>query len=110
MNDLTESDFHERAGQVILRIEEAVEATGADIDFEVVSDILTLEFGDGSRIIINKQAPARQIWVAARSGGFHYGYDRASDSWHNEQNGRELWAELSEMISRQSGTTVVLRP
>lgn len=110
MSDLTESEFHERAGKTILQIEQAVETTGADIDFEVAADILTLEFENGSKIIINKQAPARQIWVAARSGGFHYRYDRSTDSWRNEQNGQELWTELSELISRQAGGNIRLEP
>jgi CyaY protein len=105
---VNEAEFHHTAGRILLDIEAAVEASGADIDFEIVSDILTLEFANGSKIIVNKQAPARQLWVAARSGGFHYGFDPASKTWRNDQSGAELFTELSRLVSEQAGATVAL--
>lgn len=106
MND---ADYHQRATQTLLHIEQAIEASGADIDFENAGDILTLEFGNGSKLIVNKQGAAQQLWVAARSGGFHYGWDPASGSWRNDQTGAELFAELSRLVSEQAGEPVAIR-
>lgn len=106
MND---ADYHQRATQTLLHIEQAVEASGADIDFENAGDILTLEFGNGSKLIVNKQGAARQLWVAAKSGGFHYGWDATSGLWRNDQSGAELFAELSRLLSEQAGEPVTIR-
>lgn len=106
---LTEAEFNEKAAQAILRLEQAIEDSGADIDYETVSEILTLEFANGSKIIVNKQGAARQLWVAARSGGFHYDYDAAHDCWRNDQSGEELFAQLERLIREQAGADVALK-
>ena len=100
------ADIDFEATDTLLYIEQAIEESGADIDFEGAGGILTLEFGNGSKIIINKQGAAQQIWVAARSGGFHYGY--ADGQWINDQGGGELFAELSRLVREQSGENVNL--
>ncbi|HEY5682707.1 MAG TPA: iron donor protein CyaY [Sulfuricaulis sp.] len=103
---MNESDFEKQANDTLLRIENAIEASGADIDFEAAGGILTLEFGNGTKIIINKQGAASQIWVAAKSGGFHYGW--VEGHWINDQSGEELMSELSRLVSEQSGEDVDL--
>lgn len=101
-------DYHTAVSDTLRRIEEAVEASGADIDFELAGDILTLEFANGSKIILNKQAAAQQLWLAARGGGFHYNHEAGSGRWVNDQSGAELWAELARLMSEQAGETVNL--
>jgi CyaY protein len=103
---MNESEFDKRATDTLLRIEQAIEESGADIDFEGAGGILTLEFANGSKIIINKQGAARQIWVAARSGGFHYGW--VGGRWINDQSGAELMSELARLVREQSGEDVTL--
>lgn len=105
---MNEADFQRQATVTLGRLEEAIETSDADIDFENSGDILTLEFANGSKIIVNKQAAANQIWVAARSGGFHYNFDPVKKHWVNDQNGNELFAELSRLTSEQAGTKVIL--
>jgi CyaY protein len=105
---MNEAEFHKLAAVTLIQIEQAVETCGADIDFENAGEILQLEFTNHSKIIINKQSAAKQIWVAARSGGFHYSYDANAQQWRNDQSGVELVAELSQLISEQAGTRVTL--
>ncbi len=105
---MIEAEFHKLAADTLSRIEQSVETCGADIDFENAGEILTLEFANRSKIIINKQSAASQIWVAAKSGGFHYSYDPGAHQWHNDQNGVELFDELSRLISEQAGTRIAL--
>lgn len=104
--DLSEAQFNHKAMAAMERIEQAIDASGADIDYETVSEILTLEFADGSKIIVNKQGAVKQLWVAAKSGGFHYRYDATRDVWLNDQSGVELFKELSSLVSRQHGAPV----
>lgn len=105
---MNESDFNRLVDAQLLRIEEALDACGADIDYENAGGILTLRFENGSQIVINRQTPVRQIWVAARSGGFHFGYVAAACEWRRDSDGQELMAMLGELASAQAGETVAL--
>ena len=107
---MNESEFDRLADETLVAIEDAVEASGADIDYDSAGGILTLEFAGGSQIIVNKQAPLKQIWVAARSGGFHFGYDGDGQCWRLERKGDELFDCLSRYCSEQAGEDVVLEP
>jgi len=105
---MNEAEFHKLAAVTLSHIEQAVENCGADIDFENAGEILELEFANRSKIIINKQSAASQIWVAAKSGGFHYSFDEGAQQWRNDQNGAELFTELSRLMSEQAGAPVTL--
>lgn len=108
---MNESEFNELAELTMIAIEQAIESCGVDIDYDTISDILTLEFDNGSKIIINKQAPASQLWVAARSGGFHFDYDEASKSWRLDSDyAEELFDCLSRYCTEQADETVILSP
>jgi CyaY protein len=104
---LNESEFEGHAAAELARIEQAFEACGADADIEPKGDgVLEIEFGDGSKMIVNRHTAAREIWVAARSGGFHFRYD--GRRWRDTRDGRELYAVLSRLATEQSGSSVVL--
>jgi CyaY protein len=104
---MDEREFETRAAQALTAIEQALEAAELDADFELKEGgILEIEFDDGSKIIINRHAAAREIWVAARSGGFHFRWDGAA--WRNTRDGSELFAALSTLVSQQLGRGVRL--
>jgi CyaY protein len=103
---MTETEFLQRAEQVMGAIERAVDATGADIECSRSGNVLTLEFGNGSKVVINSQAPMQQMWVAGRSGAFHYAWQ--DGSWRDTRDGSELFAALSRLVSTQSGEAVLL--
>ena len=96
------------ADDTLLSIEEAIDDSGADIDYDNAGGILTLEFANGSQIIINRQTPLSQIWVAAKSGGFHFDYDSDNQTWHLEKKGDELFDCLSVIPREQAGEPVTL--
>ncbi|WP_298135462.1 iron donor protein CyaY [Acidiferrobacter sp.] len=100
---------YETQAQIMLeRIEQALETRAPEIEFETQNEILTLEFPDGSRIVVNKQRPLKQIWLAARAGGFHYDYDAATGCWMRG-DGHELLADLETFASGQLQRPVRLR-
>jgi CyaY protein len=103
----TDFDFIAAAERTLDAIEAAVEECAVDIEATRADNVLTLEMADGSKIIVNSQAPSRQIWVAARSGGFHYEWREGL--WRDTRDGTELFASLSRLVSAQSGGPVVLR-
>lgn len=104
---MEETEFNTLAETTLARIEQALDACAADIDYELQSGgVLELEFGNGSRIIINRHAAAREIWVAARSGGFHFRLDKGR--WIGTRDGIELFEALSRLVSEQAGERVSL--
>jgi CyaY protein len=106
---MDEREFTERADDALERIEAALEACGVDADLErKEGGVLEIEYDDGSRMIVNRHAAAREIWVAARSGGFHFRWD--GTAWRDTREGTELFAALSKLVSAQSGQSVRLAP
>ncbi|HKU46309.1 MAG TPA: iron donor protein CyaY [Burkholderiales bacterium] len=106
---MDETEFAAAAERALERIERALEESGVDADTELKEGgVLEIEFADGSRMVINRHGAAREIWVAARSGGFHFRWDGAA--WRDTREGSELFAALSRLVSAQSGQPVLLRP
>jgi CyaY protein len=104
---MDERQFEALAGEALRSIERAPDQSGVDADVELKEGgVLELEFGNGSKIIVNRHGAAREIWVAARSGGFHFRWDGAA--WRDTRDGAELFAALSKLVSAQSGTGVIL--
>ena len=106
---LSDTEFERLAAQALARVEAALEASGIDADFELKEGgVLEIEFADGAKIIVNRHGAAREIWVAARSGGFHFRWD--GSAWCDTRSGGELFAALSKLVSAQSGAPVLLTP
>jgi len=104
---MTESEFTTRADAVFARLETALEAVDDGLDFELAAGgVLEIEFEDASKIIVNRQSAVQEIWVAARSGGFHFRWD--GDVWRDTRSGDELFAALSRYASEQAGAAIIL--
>lgn len=104
---MEDKEFNALADASLARIEAALEASAADIDFELAAGgVLEIEFADGSKIIINRHGVAKEIWVAARAGGFHFRWDGAV--WRDTRDAAELMEKLSALASQQAGEPVLL--
>ena len=108
---MTESEFLAVAEAVLDDIESRIEQTAdaADVDVECSrsGNVLEIEFIDqNSKIIVNTQAPMQEIWIAARSGGFHF--RMKDDLWLDTRDGSELFTALSSLASAQAGQSLVL--
>ena len=104
MNDAL---YDQRVDAAFLSIEEALDQCEADIDYEAAGGILTLIFVNGSKIILNKQPPLQQIWVATKFNGHHFNY-RDDGLWIDERTGAEFWAFMQEAIGKQAEMPVRL--
>jgi CyaY protein len=106
---MDETEFAALADEALRKIDAVLEQSGIDADVELKEGgVIEVEFADGSRMVINRHAAAREIWVAARAGGFHFRWDGAA--WRDTRDGAELFAALSRLVSAQSGQPVILRP
>jgi len=100
---MNESEFHRAVDAVLERIESTLGAHD-ELDLDLEGGVLTVECPDASRIIVNRQTPNREIWVAARSGGFHFAW--REEAWRDTRSGEELFAALARLIESQSGERV----
>jgi len=106
---MTESEFEILADAALGALERAFDAGAPEVDVQTKgSGVLEVEFEDGSKMVINRHGAAREIWVAAKSGGFHFRYDGAE--WRDTRSGTELFAAVSKLVSVHRGTPVVLSP
>jgi CyaY protein len=102
---MTDAEFLATYKATLTRIEECVEAAivdhDAEIDYESANDMLTLTFKTGSVAIISRQSAIKQLWLAARSGGFHFDYDEGRKQWVCTANGQTLSQMLGEVCLEQ---------
>jgi CyaY protein len=106
---MTDPEFMDRAETVLARIEACCDKindrSDADIDNQRVGGMVTLTFPNGSQIIVNLQKPLHEIWMAAKSGGFHYKFDGAV--WQDTKGNGEFFANLSRYASEQAGQALI---
>jgi CyaY protein len=107
---LTDFDYQERTNLVLSAIETQfdrwLDGDVIDVDSRRSGGVLELAFPNGSKIILNTQAPLQELWLAARAGGFHFRFD--GQVWRDTREGSELFTCLSKQVSAQAGVNLVL--
>ncbi|QMV15900.1 iron donor protein CyaY [Vibrio spartinae] len=101
MND---TEFHQLVDQMLEQIEQMIDDSGADIDYETTGNVMTLDFEDRSQIVINRQEPMHEIWLASKSGGFHFQY--TDQQWICSKTGLELIALIRQECEKQAGESI----
>jgi iron-sulfur cluster assembly protein CyaY len=108
----SESAFIAAADATLAAIGEALDAalasSDADIDWSLNDGILEIDDGSGGKLIVNRHVPNRELWVAARSGGFHFA--PRDGAWRDTRSGDELGARLSALVRTQAGLALALPP
>jgi CyaY protein len=102
---MTENEFNELTDAIFERVEQAIDASGTDIECSLNGPVLELEFDDDSKVIINRHGPNQEIWLAAKSGGFHYAMQ--DGKWLSKRDGSELFGKLSELVKLGSGEALM---
>lgn len=106
---MTDSEFLDQAESVLGHIEGCCDrfnaSTDTDIDNQRVGGMVTLVFSNGSQIVVNLQKPLHEIWLACKSGGYHFKFDGLC--WQDTKGQGEFFARLSSDASTQSGQVLV---
>jgi CyaY protein len=104
---LTEQEFERAADEALRALESAlIDLDGLEVGLEM--GILTLEFGDGTKYVVNSHRAARQIWMAAERSAWHFDYRPEGRRWIAAKTGDELWDALATVTSRKLGRPVHL--
>ncbi|MES2585333.1 MAG: iron donor protein CyaY [Pseudomonadota bacterium] len=112
---IDDKQFYQLGSNLLQSIEVALEAAddALDLDLDVErqgGNVINIRFRDRSVIVVNTQPPLHEIWVAAKSGGYHYRWagTLAAPLWLDTKTGRELLSDLSEFASAQAGQSITI--
>ena len=112
---IDDKQFYQLGSNLLQSIEVALEAADdqLDLDLDVArqgGNVINIRFRDKSVIVVNTQPPLHEIWVAAKSGGYHYRWagSMTQPLWLDTKTGRELLSDLSEFASAQAGKTIAV--
>lgn len=104
---MNESEFNQLGDDALQRIAQAFDDSGLNCDTGFKGEgVLEIEFDDGGKLIINRHAAAREIWVADRSGGFHFRWQEGR--WVGTRDGRGLMDLLGQIAFEHTGQATKL--
>lgn len=102
---MTDAQFLDLAEQALRALEAACdrinETTDVDIDNRRSGGMVTLVFENGSQLVVNLQKPLHELWLAARSGGYHFKHD--GTAWLDTRGRGELFQILTQCAREQTG-------
>ena len=105
---MDEREFGRRAGEALRKLDDALRDVDG-VESDLAGDILTLEFEDGAKFVINSHTAAQQIWMSANMQAWHFGWHEPTQSWRDTRSGAELFTELGKMTSEKLAQPVKLR-
>ena len=103
---MTESEFIALTDRVLNLVGETLDASAADLDWQLNDGILEIDCGGGGKIIVNRHVPNRELWLATRGGGYHY--RPTADGWRDTRGAGDLQSALGEALAEQSGEAIGL--
>lgn len=104
---LTEQEFERVADRTMIALEGALgDLDGLEASLQL--GVLTLEFSDGVKYVVNSHRAARQIWMAAERSAWHFDYHPENQRWIAAKSGDELWATVAGVLSRKLGREIQL--
>ena len=98
---ITESKFNELVDETFTALEMALDEVDSDLDYETSGGVLTVVFENDSRLVFSRQPPTRQLWLAARSGGFHFAFDEEAGDWRATREGQLFRPFVTEQMQVQ---------
>ena len=108
---MTDPEFLDKAEAALNAIESCCDRindeTDADVDNQRNGGMVTLTFENSTQIIVNLQKPLHEIWMAARSGGYHYRW--VDGLWQDTKGQGEFFSALTLNASAQSGKTLLFK-
>ena len=108
---MTDQEFMNHAEALLSHLEQRCDSlndsSDADIDNQRSGGMVTLTFPNRSQIVVNLQKPLQEVWLAARSGGYHFRFD--GQRWQDTKGQGEFWQQLSQDASAQTGLQLLFQ-
>jgi CyaY protein len=104
---MDEQEYRRRADACLERVARWLDGI-EELDVDTGDGLVTIGFEDGTRFVLNRQAAASQVWLAAGDRAWHYRWDPARAAWLDDRDGHDLLDRLREVVGDRLG--VALRP
>ena len=104
---MDETEFGKRAADALRKLDDALRDVEG-VESDLAGDILSLEFEDGSRYVVNSHAAAQQIWLSANLRAWHFGWHEPTLSWRDTRSGEELFTEIGTLVSEKLSQRVII--
>lgn len=104
---MTESEYNQLTDALFARIEQSIDNSGIDVECSLSGPVMTIEFGDRSQVIVNRHSPYQEMWLAAKSGAYHFAYK--GGKWLSTRDDSEFYNKLSEVVLLGCGETVLFQ-
>src|SRR5215510_2911162 len=96
--------FLRLSDECLARVARWCEAFDPDeLDFAESDGVVTLEFADRTRYVLNRQTAADQMWFAAGARAWHYDWDAKTRAWVDDRDGHDLYERIAEVVSQKLG-------
>ncbi len=103
---MEESEYNELVDDLFMSIEDQLDEVELDIDIDTGGSLVTVEFANGSSVVLSRQAANREVWVAAKSGGYHLSY--LDGDWFCKTSDESLVGLLNRVFQEQAGVSVTI--
>jgi len=100
---VTEAEFNDLVDETFEALEEALDEVDGDLDYEAGGGILTVQFENGTTMVFSRQPPTSELWLAARSGGYHFTWDEEAADWRDTRGDTLLKPFVVEQMKAQAG-------
>ncbi|HIE64461.1 MAG: iron donor protein CyaY [Nitrospira sp.] len=105
---MNEAEFNTVVDDTLNKIERELDRLDVDLDYETSDGLLNLEFENGTKIILSRQTPLSQLWLATPTGAYHFDYDVSQQVWLDEKDKVTLFRVLSQHCTEHSGGEINL--
>ncbi len=99
---MNESEFLQHTDRVFDALVDQLDAADLDLECVLMGNVLEIECPDGSKVVVNRHTPNRELWIAARHGGFHFAW--RDGGWRDTRDGRDFYMVLGEAITLHTGS------
>ena len=104
MQEMQDREYEERVDELFASIEDEIDEFDADIDVDSSGNMLMIEFPQGGSVVLSRQVANHEVWVAAKSGGFHLAFREGQ--WFCATTAENLTVLLNRVFTEQLGTPV----
>src|SRR5437868_2186281 len=102
---MQDKEFQKFADAALARIADAL-VDYEELGLDTTHDTVKIEFSDATKLIVNRHTAARQIWLAAPSGAWHFACDDTGQKWLDVRTGTEMYGQLSTLIHDKLGKQI----
>jgi len=102
---MNETEFITISSALLENLASAIDQAELDCDCSFKGEgILEIEFDGGAKLIVNRNTPVREIWLAAPTGGYHFRLD--GERWIDTRDGVSIGVRVSHLIKEQVGEEI----